>query len=81
MENYKIQLDEVSMLKCARIMRYVRWVGTEVCDLLTYDGLPKLDSFLTDLKEKVFELQHLLSLDVVLKATPASWWVSHKQSI
>ena len=81
MENWKNQVHEVSIQKCVRIMKSLRWVGTEVCDLPTYEGLPNLESFLTNFEEKVSEPQRLLSLDVALKDTIARWWVSHKQSI
>ena len=56
-------------------------VSTKVCDLPTYEGLPNLESFLTEFEEKVTEPQRLLALDFTLKATPARWWVTHKQSI
>ena len=62
-------------------MRSVRQVGTEVCDLPTYEEFPNLDTFLAEFEEKVLEPQRLLALDVALKATPTRWWVSHKESI
>ena len=68
------------MQKCASITKYLRWVGTEVCDLPTYEGLPYLDTFLIEFEYKVLEPQHLLAMDVVLKATLAKWWIVHKQS-
>ena len=57
------------MQKCTRIMKYLQQVGIEVCDITTYEGLPKLDTFLTYFEEKVLEPNLLLSLDVALKAT------------
>ena len=59
------------MWKCARIKKYVRQVGIEVCNIPTYEGLPNLESFLTEFKEKVYEPHRLLSLDVELKGTLA----------
>ena len=59
----------------------MRWVGIEVVDLPTYEGLPNLLYFLTEFEEKITEHQCLSSLDFVLKATPARWWVAHKESI
>ena len=69
------------MTKCAIITLSVRWVGTEASELPTYEGLPNLASFLTEFEEKVIEHQRLSTLDYVLKATPAKWWVTHKESI
>ena len=66
------------MRKCARITKYVRQVGIEVCDIPTYEGLPNLESFFTKFEEKVSKPQRLLALDFAFKATPARWWVVHK---
>ena len=69
------------MRRCTRIARFVRRVGIEVSDLPTYKGLPNLASFLTKFEEKVTKHQCLSALNFALKATPATWWVTHKESI
>ena len=81
LENWQNRLYEVSTRKCARFTNFLRWVGTKVCDLDTYDGLPNLYTFLTELKVKILETQRFLAIDVALKATPIRWWVSHKQFV
>ena len=53
LENWKNRLHEVSMHRCARITRVVRWVGAEASTLPTYEGLPNLASFLEEFEEKV----------------------------
>ena len=78
LENYFCRIHEVSMQKCAIITKSMWWVGTNVCDLTTYEGFPNLETFFVEFEEKVFEPHHLLSLDFSLKATPARWWVMHK---
>ena len=72
---------EVSMRRCTRITRSVRWVGIEVSDLPKYEGLPNLAYFLIEFEEKVIEPQCLFALEFPLKATLARWWVTHKESI
>ena len=67
--------------KCTRITTFVQWVGTKVCDIHSYEGLPNFESFLIYFEEKVSEPQRLLALDVALKATPTRWCVTYKQSI
>ena len=62
-------------------MRSVQQVGTELCDLPTYEGFPNLDTFLAEFEDKVLEPQCLLALDVALKSTSTRWWVSHNKSI
>ena len=52
LENQHNRLHEVSMRKCARIISYVRRVGTQVCDLPAYELFPSLDTLLTQFKEK-----------------------------
>ena len=47
----------------------------------TYEGLPKVAYFLVDFEEKVTKSQRLSTLEFVLKATPARWQGTHKQSI
>ena len=46
--------------------------------LHTLEGLPNLETFLTEFEERVTEPQRLSALDFALKYTPARWWVSHK---
>ena len=69
------------MRRCARITRSIRRVGVEASELPTYEGLPNLASFLVEFEEQVIESERFFSLDFVLKATPARWWGTHKQSI
>ena len=42
-------------------------VGTEACELPTYEGLPILAYFLTEFDNKVTEHQHLSALEFALK--------------
>ena len=56
-------------------------VGVEASKLATYEGLPNLAYSLAEFEEKVIESQQLSPLEFVLKATPARWWGTHKQSI
>jgi hypothetical protein len=40
-----------------------------------------LETFLTQYEDEVLENQRLLALDLALKATPARWWGTHKDTI
>ena len=40
-----------------------------------------LESFLAQYEDELLENQRLLALDIALKATPARWWGSHKETI
>jgi hypothetical protein len=53
----------------------------ELCDPPKYDGLNDISSFVKALELKIPKQLRLLALDVVLKATPAIWWASHKEGI
>ena len=59
----------------------MRSVGREESDLPTYEGLPNLAYFLMKFEDKVTKHQCLSILDFALKAIPARWCVTHKQSI
>ena len=48
-------------------------VETQLRDLLTYEGLPNLVTFLSEFEEMVTEPRWLYALDGVLKATPYIW--------
>jgi len=50
----------------------LHWIGTDLCDPTTYDGLTDISSFVKD-----FEL----ALDVFLKATLARWWDADKEGM
>ena len=78
LENWQNRLHEVSMQRCTKITKYMRWVGIEVCDIPNYEGFPKLESFLTKFEEKVTKTQLLLALDFALQDTLIRWWVAHK---
>jgi hypothetical protein len=67
--------------RCARLTREVRWIGTTVSNLPTFDGLNHLETFLLEFEETVPVQQRLLALDEALKATPARWWGTHKRNI
>ena len=69
------------MKLCKNHKRCLKGRGAEASALPTYEGLPNLASFLVEFEEKVTESQRLSALDYVLKATPARWWGTHKQSI
>jgi hypothetical protein len=65
----------------ARIDRAVRWVGTEIREPPSFHGVNDLEAFLTHYEDEVLENQRLLALDIALKATPARWWGTHKETI
>jgi hypothetical protein len=72
---------EVSTRRCARLTRYVYWIGTTVSNLPTFDGLNPLETFLSEFKESVTTQQIFLAMDEALKETPARWWGTHKNNI
>ena len=81
MENWQNRLHEVSMRRCARITRSVRWVEAQSIELPTYEGLRSLMTFLSEFEGMVTEPQCLSTLDFLLKSTLARWWGMHKRSI
>jgi hypothetical protein len=59
----------------------LRWIGKEICDHPRYDGFTKIILFVKEFESRLPEQQRILELDVVLKATPARWWVAHKEGM
>jgi hypothetical protein len=72
---------EVSTRRCARLTREVRWIGTIVSNLPTFDGLNSLESFLSEFETSVPTQQRLLAMDEAMKATSTRWWGTHKSNI
>jgi hypothetical protein len=81
LENWQKRMYEVSTRRCARLIRAVRWIDTEVSNLPTFDGLNHLETFLAEFEKIVLVQQRMLALDDALKATPARWWGTHKKNI
>jgi hypothetical protein len=69
------------MRRCIRIDCAVRWIGIEITQPPSFHGLNDLETFLTQYEDEVLENQRLLALDLALKATPARWWGTHKETI
>jgi hypothetical protein len=72
---------EVSIRRCARLTREVRWIGTTVSNLPTFDGLNPLEALLADVEESIPTQQRFLEMDEALKATLEIWWGTHKKNI
>jgi hypothetical protein len=70
-----------STWRCARLTREVRWIGTEVSNLLTFDGLNHLETLLSEFEEILPVQQRPLALDEDLKSIPVRWWGTHKNNI
>jgi hypothetical protein len=58
-----------------------RWIGTEVSNLPSFDGLNHLETFLLEFEEVVLVQKRLLALDEALKATPTIWLGTRKMNI
>ena len=68
------------MRRCARVTKYVQWIGAEINKVLSYDATGVVDDFVSQMEE-ILESQRICALDVALKGTPARWWDAHKQDI
>ena len=59
----------------------LRWIGTEVRDIPTFDGLSDVNEFLQQFEQETSQEQRLEILDLAVRATPARWWYTHKEHI
>jgi hypothetical protein len=50
LENWQNKMYEFFMWRCARLTREVRWIGTEVSNFPTFDGLNYLETFLLEIE-------------------------------
>jgi hypothetical protein len=53
----------------------------DLCDPPRYDVLKNIMLFVKAIELQVPEQRRMLALDVILKATPARWWASHKEGM
>jgi hypothetical protein len=74
LENWQNRMYEVSTRRCARLTKVVHWIGTEVSNIHTFDGLNNLEAFLLEFKGIVRIKKRLLALDEALKEMPSRWW-------
>jgi hypothetical protein len=72
---------EVSIKRCARLTREIRWINTTVSNLPTFDGLSPLENFLSEFGTSVPTQQRLFEMDEAMKTTPERWWGRHKGNI
>ena len=79
-ERWKNWLHEVTTLNCNMMTSSLHYVLMKVRDLLTYDALNEVDTFLDAFEKEVLEKQHFQALDWVLWATPVRRWGTHKGS-
>ena len=50
LENWKNRLYEVSARRCAFMTKSLRWIGIEIKDYLSFDGLVDVNDFLQQLE-------------------------------
>jgi hypothetical protein len=80
LNDWKQRWNEISTRCCATI-RVVRWIGTELRNPPVYDGTSDVNSFLTTMEHKAVEEYRIPVMDISLRATPAQWWATHKETL
>jgi hypothetical protein len=53
----------------------------EIREPPNFHGVNDIESLLAQYEDEVIENQRLLALNIALKATPARWWGTHKETI
>jgi hypothetical protein len=82
MDIWKNKLYDVSTRRCVQITKAVCWIGLELCDLLRFDDIVPVDTFLVHIESGlVLETQRIHAMDVVVKGTPMCCWVTHHTDI
>ena len=81
LEDWQNRLHEVSQRRCVIITKELRWIGSEVSTVPTFDGLCDTQLFLNQYEEQIPLEKRLEVLDIALRATPARWWDAHKNTI
>nr|KUM49186.1 hypothetical protein ABT39_MTgene3735 [Picea glauca] len=80
MYEWQTRNHEIDSRRCATV-RAVCWIGTELRDPPMYDGTINVEDLLSSMEYRVVEEQRIPALDMLLKATPARWWDTHKEDL
>ena len=59
----------------------LRWIGTEIEDIPSFDGLADVNKFLQQYEQEIPHEQRMEAIDLAVRATPARWWHAHKENI
>ena len=59
----------------------LRWIGTEIRDILSFDVLADVNKFLEQFEQEIPHEQRMAVIDLAVRATPARWWHAHKGHI
>ena len=81
LENWQNRLYEVSARRCASMTKSLWWIGTEIKDIPSFDGLGDVKDFLQQFEQEIPHEQRMAAIDLVVRATPARWWHAHKENI
>jgi len=74
-------MHEVSTRRCAYMTKSLRWIGSEVCNVSSFDGTNNLEELICAYQVTIQDKDLLRALNVALKATTTRWWVTHKHHI
>jgi hypothetical protein len=75
------KLYDLSTRRCIRIPKLVHWIGSNLCDLLRFDGACLIDTFLAWMEGLVHANQRIQTMDVVVNGTHLHWWEMHHTNI
>ena len=53
LENWQNRLYEFSNHRCAFMTKSLRWIGTEINDILSFDGLVDVNDFLQHFEQEI----------------------------
>lgn len=71
---------EINTRRCANIQG-VNWIGTEVRGYPTLSNIHAVNTFITNMEEKL-PIEHRVPLmDISLQSTSARWWATHHNSL
>lgn len=63
------------------MMKSMCWIGIEVCEPPSFDGINDFDTFVYKYQMQIPEKDKLRALHIALKATLTRWWATHKNHI
>ena len=81
LENWLNRLYEVSARRCEFMTKSLQWIGAEIKDTPSFDGLANVKKNLKQFEREIPQEQRMSVIDLTVRATPARWWQAHREHI
>ena len=66
LENWQNRLYEVSARRCTYMTKSLRWIGEEISEIPSFQGLIDIQDFLTEFEQQIPHKQRIAAMDLAV---------------